>query len=1857
MKKSSGYLIFAGIILFSVIMLVRAHTGNSRRELVRVSASFRAYVEAFTSGTISTRGHIKVRLNDVYADSVVLNEALQGTYFKFDPEIKGKTFWCDNRTLEFVPDEKLPPDQVYQAEFYLSKLVATPDSMKTMVFGFRTMPQEIAVEVENHKAYSHADLSREFLTGTVLTADVTDDQDIEKVLTATQGGRDLPVVWTHDPKTRKHHFQVDSIFRGREPGTVLLALHGEPVKARSRGDSTLVIPALGDFIAIAARSLPNVQQCIQVQFSDPLQPDQNLDGLCKVDRYDNLRYSVEDNLLKIYLPETENDQVNLTLDPSIRNINQKSLGRLLTNRIKLEKTKPNVRFIGDGVILPSSNGMLLPFEAVNVNAVDIKVIRIFSQNILQFLQVNDLNENSQLARVGRVVVKKTMPLTGVADFGKWNRFSIDLSTLLKAEPGAIYTVQLRIKKGYSTYPCEESDSLKNKPVDMVFDKDPESENDQNWDYYSSYQESYYGTEDWDGYNYYDRDNPCKATYYYDKVVSRNVLASDLGIIAKAGNDGSYHIFVTDLISSKPLQGVGIEMLNFQLQSLSRSATDGDGMTTVSLKKKPFLVVARYGSQTGYLKLTDGSSLSLSMFDVSGEPVQKGLKGFIYGERGVWRPGDSIFLTFVLEDKNHQLPKNHPVGLSLYNPSGQQITRMVRTGGVNGFYNFRTATPPDAPTGNWLAKVQVGGAEYQKNLKIETVKPNRLKIRFDFNTDRLIRDKIPSAMLEANWLTGATARNLKAKVMLTLSKSVTAFKNYPAYVFDNPTAGFAAENITIFDGRLDANGRTLVTPKIHVTNVAPGVLKASFETMVFEDGGDFSVDRFAIPYYPYATYAGLSVPGASGNDRVLNTDQTYDIPLLNVDANGALANGNRLKVEVYKLEWRWWWDDSNSGAADFISTSYIRPSDSATLKTENGKAVYAFMAPYSEWGRYLIKVTDRSSGHAAAKVVYVDWPGYSRMPKGDKQAAAMLTLTTEKPTYKVGEKVKLTLPSSAEGRALVTVETGTSVLKSFWVPTNKGKTDISFEATEAMSPNCYAYVTLIQPHAQTKNDLPIRLYGVIPIGVENPGTHLKPVITMADALEPGKQVSISVREANGKAMTYTLAMVDEGLLDLTRFKTPDLWSVFYAREALGVKTWDIYDQVMGAFSGELQRILSIGGDQEALNRNGLKANRFKPMVKFLGPFALPKGTSKTHTFTMPEYIGSVRVMVIAGQDGAYGQEEKTVPVKKPLMVLGTLPRVVGPEESVKLPVTAFAMEKSVKNVTVEVIVDDFFTLQGEKSRQITFTEPGDQLVTFDLKVAEAVGGGKVKIIATCGKLKAEHSIEIGVRNPNPRVTNVLEKTIQPGATWTTEFSAPGIEGTNKGTLEISSIPPLNLEARLSYLIHYPYGCIEQTVSAAFPQLFLANLMEMSDKTKKDAENNIQQAIRRIKLFQLSNGGISYWPESPYPDDWGTCYAGHFLLEAEQKGYSLPVNFLAAWKEFQRQKAVSWSYNASWYNNDLIQAYRLYTLALAKAPELGAMNRLLEFKNLSVAARWQLAAAYQLAGKREVAMQLINNQPVTISPYCEMGYTFGSDLRDKAMILDALTLLDLRTRAAELVKELSASLCKQDWYSTQTTSMTLMAISKFVGNTGGTGIKSSVRVNSDAPEDVEATKPLYSREIPVIPGKKGVIQVTAKGKNIQFARLILSGIPAYGDTTRSASNLKITLTFKSMTGEVMNPAKLAQGTNFIAEVTVFNPGTRGAYQNLALNQVFPSGWEVINARSSDLAQSKAGSGEFSYQDVRDDRVNTFFNLESRQTKTFRVMLMATYQGRFYLPPTSCEAMYDHSISARVPGGWVEVIPASK
>ncbi|MEO7522621.1 MAG: alpha-2-macroglobulin family protein, partial [Ferruginibacter sp.] len=619
----------------------------------------------------------------------------------------------------------------------------------------------------------------------------------------------------------------------------------------------------------------------------------------------------------------------------------------------------------------------------------------------------------------------------------------------------------------------------------------------------------------------------------------------------------------------------------------------------------------------------------------------------------------------------------------------------------------------------------------------------------------------------------------------------------------------------------------------------------------------------------------------------------------------------------------------------------------------------------------------------------------------------------------------------------------------------------------------------------------------------------------------------------------------------------------------------------------------------------------------------------------------------------------VSVKKPLMVLTTLPRVLSPGEIIRLPVTVFAMENNIKNVNVNLQANEFFEVVGSQAQTLNFNTVGDQLAYFDVKIKNAVGIGKVRVTVASGSEKAGDEVEIDVRNPNPVISNIQQITLAPGKQWNVTASPIGIAALSTSVIEVSSIPSIDLQKRLSYLIEYPYGCIEQTTSSVFPQLVLNQLTELSDYQKAQVDKNIKAGLSRLQRFQTPAGGFSYWPGGTESDDWGSTYAGHFLLEAINNGYYVSDYMLQQWKVYQKGKANNWvPTTTNFYGGDLAQAYRLYTLALAKSAELGAMNRLKEFKYLSIEAKWRLAAAYQLAGQNNTALDLISGLPLDFPQRIKAGFTFGSQLRDQAMALETLTIMGKREKAAQLLTTVAARLSEDNWYSTQTTAYSLIAIAKFCGkNTSGSRIMATANIGG-IKNDINSSA--YLRQVPVT-FKNGSVPmgITNNGNNVLYLKLITRGQPLTGDSSKPVNNpavLAMSVDYISQNGKPVDISKMLQGTDFIAKVTIRNTGKRGTYMQMALSQVFASGWEILNARMSE--NEGEGTAAFksswmTYQDIRDDRVYTFFNINENETLTYYVQLNATYPGRYYLPPTLSQAMYDNTITASTAGRWIEVV----
>lgn len=1804
-------------------------------------------VEAFTSGHISRFSPIYLIFQEP-VDSVARKQVAQRLSIR--PAVKGTFQFENDRTVAFYPATSLERNTTYRVTADLAGWFDLQGADREFSFQVQTRPTLLRAHLQSMDM-STQQASQYNFTCVLLTPDREDPETVESLL---QVSAPVQMQWQHAADGLRHEVRLMGVPAQSEEGKPLrLSVAPNKWKVPETDLLTIQVPRQGHFGIYDVKYVQEPSRYVEVTFTQPLDETQDLRGLAQLQGNQQETVSRDGNKLRLYPDPGRKGEVSLLLSETIRSAEGNQLRETVTRRLSIGDEVPAVRFVGKGVLIPQSDQLSIPFQAVYLRGVVVRVIRILQQNMGYFLQENELDSSSSLTRVGRLVARKTIFLdeSGL-DLSQWNTFSIDLRKLIEPEPGAVYRLELSFDQRLSAYPCGTSEVVTKEQLmaeDAVRFQAESDHYDRGGYYYNVHEE------DWSIYRYQEREDPCKPSFYFNKVEARNVLATDIGLMAQSSGDQELRVLAHHLRTTEPMKGVVVTAYNYQGQSLAQATTDVHGQALLPVVSgRPYYLIAAKDQQRSYLRVDPGSARPMSLFDVEGEVVQQGLKGFIYGERGVWRPGDTLHIGFMLQDREHRLPPQHPVVMELYNPLGQLYARQTSSDHALGLYVFRFATESDVPTGAWNLQATVGGTHFQKRVRIESIKPNRLKIGLSL-PQLLVKGEPLNGRLHVEWLQGAKARRLKYELQGSFISTQTKFEKYPDYLFDDPGRSFNSEESTLIQGTTDEDGDATLTARLEVGQAAPGMLLGQLTTRVYEETGDFSLDAVRVRYSPFRRYVGVRSP--QQGSVPLATDQSHTFEAVVVNESGLPQAKSEIQVEIYKVDWYWWWSSDRSQLANFVSDSYNKPVKQQTLFTDQqGRARFDFHVNRDEWGSYYIAMRDPQGGHRTGVMAYFDWPDLEgRRDQSGESAAQMLTFQTDRSEYKPGEEVVVRIPSSQGSRAIVSIEQGTRVLSVEEVTCQAGETTLRLKVTADMQPNVYVHVTLIQPYGQVANDRPIRLYGVVPIRVTDPKSHLKPIIQVPKEVRPETDCRVTVSESSGREMAYTVAVVDEGLLDLTRFSTPDPWEAFHAREALGVQTWDLYNYVVGAYGGRIEQLFSIGGD-DALKR-GPKAivNRFPPVVRFEGPFQLKRGEKKTHQIQIPNYHGRVRMMVIAGNGEAYGQAEQSVVVRKPIMLLGTLPRVIGTNEEMVVPATVFATQPQLGEVTVTIQCPKGMEVIGAATQRIHFKEIGDQQVLFRIRTGQNPGMGQIVLTAEGSSEKSRYTADMMIRSISETQQQVIPVTLKPGEHWNSSLSMEGWVGTPNVTLEMTHLPPLSLTSRLSYLADYPHGCLEQWVSKAFPRLYVGSLAGWGTEQQTQSEEQVKAVIARLRSFQTANGGFAYWPGLSTDHVWGTAYAAHFLVAAEQHGYWIPTGMKQSLMNYLRRVSRGWraSEQGSYRPEEESEAYRLFVLAMGESAEMGAMNRLKEQSNLTDVSRWFLALAYEAVGQSDVARDLIQQTDELTVSQRKADETWGSDLRDQAIQLMALHRLGSDQQAARLAEQMSKQLASETWFNTHAVAFALVALAEFQ-QAQPQDVQWSFSYRLGTNQGIEAPKKgqNWSATWPIQSAKAVPVEVLNTGKSTLYARWVVKGERALGEVAPSAEGVRLTATYTDLKGQPIDVALLQQGTGFRVKLTVQNTSPV-AVSHLVLSHILPAGWELLNSRLVADPAATSEQGCVDYQDIRDDRVYSYINwLPAGRQVTVTLQGCAVYPGRFYLPAATVEAMYDGQIRANTSGRYVEV-----
>ncbi|MCL2261196.1 MAG: MG2 domain-containing protein [Fibromonadales bacterium] len=1760
-------------------------------ELTGQNITLTEFISAKPATVLSSRSAIEFEFNRNMVINSAVNENLDVNPIEFEPAVKGKAKWLTTSLIQFTPDEPMQSGKTYKAKFNGKKAFGPEADVDDYTFEFEIIPNEI-LEINGGFEPMVGKVNTAKLVLEMRFADRPDSARLAKELTLNFNSRNMPFKMSFGGDGKNVVVSSEELSRTDRNQSAEISLPKHWTAFDKPFSETFLLPARGTFMAVSSKEA-------EVVFSDPIATNMDVSGFVSVSPNINFSVSVKNRTLKLKGDFAYGTQYTLRIEKGFPSAYGTKTLETYIQEFSFDDEKPQLSWVGSGLFLPLENKGRLQIKSINIDGAKIEIQEVLPQNLMFFLQNNELRSSnrwfSDIERTTKRIYEGDIRFENPKR-NEWLKTEIDISKYFAKKAGAAYIVTLKFSSQNLITPCDNTIS-------------------------------------------YDYDHPCHYYFYYgDRANSEKILiASSVALTAKKDSKGT-HVWATDVESSKAVSGLTLELFDRVNDVLATQKTDGNGYAFFSAEGG-YVIKGQGNRGLALIKLSQ-ENWETSRFDVGGvRENNNSARLFSYTERGVYRPGDTIHFSGIART----LP-NMQMSISVKNPLGADIFESSAKTSASGMFSVDIPTDLNAPTGEWTATIKSGGNEWRHYISVETIKPNRLK-----NTLTL-PEKMTGSQIRidqrfgSKYLFGTPAAGLKAELNYSLQNRALKFLRFPDFTFKNQMLHFEEDGDEIlFRGNLNSEGEARLNQTINLRNKnVPEALNLKIHATVHENGGGFTESWHSSVLYPYPVFVGLKKRDSWDGIRI---GDTLRLPYIALDENGKIVSGRNLSVKIYQNRNYSWWEGGSSDRWDFRKQKQTYLVHEETLKS--GTAVKEFKWSPDGHGMLAIEFTDVDGGHSVSQFIYASHWGGSENIRNIPEASH-LNLMSKKSTYNIGDSILISFEAPANGHALVTMEYSNTILETKLVQAKAGKNEVHFMATKNMLPNVYAVVSLFLPLKNVEGEKPMRYYGILPINVHDENTKLNLALKTPQEIKPGDDFTIEVTNNSKENASFTLAIVDEGLLDLTNFKTPDPWKFYFQKLALSILSSDNYDEIIGALMQDMDSYLSIGGDDEMSAMAGQqKVQRFKAVSLFSGVREVKGGKTEKITFTMPQYVGSVRAMLIGVSPNAFSKAEADIPVKQPLMILPTVPRAAKPGDKFKVPVSVFAMNDDIKNVTVNLQVSSELKITGKSSFALSFEKTGELDGSFDVETLPNIGSAKVIVSATSGKHKTADTIDLPVMSASAIYTEVEHQQISAGDVWQTRIKAFGIDNTHKATLVLSTLPSLSADERLDYLINYPYGCLEQTVSSMFPQLYIDKFRDLDSKAKQDITININDGIKRLALFSMSNG-FSYWPNQSDrgADSWATSYAGHFMLEAKSAGYSIPQNLMNTWKtwEIEQSKRV---HNASGFRN---QAYRLFLLAMAGEEQTGAMNLMKEnnLENLDWLSKHLLAGAYHVSGKESIAKQVLEFNGPALSNYRESSGSYGSSLRDQALAALVLAKMNRFKEALDIYQILAKDWNSRSWWSTQESAFALLAFSALREKFSGGDVE--VQYNNKK-VIVKANKPV---KVDLTSLGSADLSVEAMNGTI-FAELQTRGLPIEDYVKTENKGLVVERFIISSSGERMYPSQINQGESFwlLFGVRSLAPSH---LENLALSSILPSSFEISNERLNEYSRP-AWMNNYriatpDYMDIRDDRVNWFFDISPGATKVFYVQVHPSFAGEFRWPGLVVEAMYSPDYYARIAGERVNV-----
>ncbi|WP_420151283.1 alpha-2-macroglobulin family protein [Spirosoma sp.] len=1535
----------------------------------------------------------------------------------------------------------------------------------------------------------------------------------------------------------------------------------------------------------------------------------------------------------------ETDTYVVTLTDQIRGILGTKLQESVTRDLFFGKMPASIQFASKKALYLSSKGARnIGLAIVNVPKVQVKIAKVYENNILHYLRSNRYEEYKENAN---------------GEWGPSGTFSYGSD-----ESGELSDVLVNKT-------IETADLPKVKGVSALNLALPNQDN-----------------------NF--REHPLRGVYLVsvdskdEAYLQANQLVSvsDIGLVTRQTKD-EVLVWANSIQTAEPLQGIDVTLVSSNNQSVYSLKTDGTGFVKFDKVRekapgfKIALVTARTDDDFNFLFLPD-TQVETSRFEVEGKrDNESGFDAFVYGDRDIYRPGETIHFNTIIRSQIGQSasasadhPIEIPVLIRILTPNGREFRSFRKTTNAQGAVVTDVTLNPAAVTGTYTIEVLNANNVLltSQAISVEEFIPDRIKV--DLFTDKTSYKSGETVTLSATALNlfGPPASDRAYEMELQLKRKVFAPKGFSDYDFSIPSGQDKSEPGKQGDafpkelrqGRTNANGQATERFPISALYQDIGLLEAKLFITVFDENGR-PVNRLRrFDVLTQNTFFGIRLP-----DRYVATNAPVAVDLLALDPSGTLRASASALAEVVRYEYQTVIEKRNDGGNQLKYTTRRRekPVYSNALLFKDGKAGIRYVPTVS--GEYEIRVRRPNATGYSATGFYAYGYGNTSASSFEVSQEGQVLMTLDKPTYQSGDKAKVLIKAPFDGKLLLTVERN-RVLEHHWLTTNNKSAEWSFSVNGEHLPNVYVTATLIRSidnRNGEQTNLPLTVaHGFAPVPVQDADTKLPVAITAVPQSRSKTKQTIRVKTAGNAQVT--IAVVDEGILQLKNFKTPDPHGFFYQKRALEVGSHDLYALLYPELS--LKSVSSTGGDGYDLERrvNPLSNGRVKLVALWSGILNTGSNGEAEFTIDIPQFSGDLRIMAVAYKDKAFGSANSNTKVADPIVISTGVPRFLSPGDRLDLPVNLSNTTRQLANVTAQLNLSGPLSADSLTTQKLTIQPGRESRATFHLSAKQAIGVGSITVTVKGLNETFTEKTDVTVRPAASLQKTVLAGAVAAGKTQTLQLAGNFLPGTARASVTLSRSPVIQYGRELSYLLGYPHGCIEQTISKAFPQIYFADLTKQlstntyfvrAGESDLNPTTNVRQAIQTVEGLQVQNGGFTMWPGMITAaagarsgrsdvDEWATAYAVHFLTEAQEAGYEVRPSVLSSAIDF----LTSFTNNPATENDvtfdeaggrtarkvaSRTSIYSLYVLSVAGKPNRSAMNYYKQNVGLLTPdSRYLLAAAFFRIGDTRSFSALLPKRFTDNTIQRQTGGSYASPLRNLALVLDALVDTDRgNLQIPALARQLSDALKQNTYLNTQEAAFSFLALGKLARQTANSTATATLTASGKSLGSMTNSILNLNRVPTNVPLK---LQVNGTGNVYYFAQS--EGVPANGKISDEDNGLRVRRTYLTRDGLPVNGIR--QNDLVVVKITVAS--TNGLnVENVVITDLLPAGLEVENPRLTeprDMPWIKNPSIPEHF-DLRDDRMN-FYTKATGTEQTFYYLARAVSKGRFIVGPVSADAMYN-------------------